>query len=108
MGSCQFDIVQAIFRKLYSTPAEGAGMNPDSTESVSLIERHNKASISRPEQTSNAPFRFVNSSNVSTFGVTFINLSAVLVSLAHARNEASIPKPAASTAMTSAKSSTKV
>lgn len=81
-------------------------LNP--TDSVSLIARHSKASISRPEQTSNADFRFVNSSNFSSFGVTFINVSAVRVSIAHARNETSIPKPAASTATTSAKSSTKV
>src|SRR5215471_19347074 len=72
------------------------------------VRRHKRSIMSRTEQTSNTDLKLVSSSTSSTRGVTFNNLSSVPVAWAHVRRETSIPKPAASTALISAKSRTTV
>src|SRR6185369_9813212 len=69
-------------------------------------EQYKSSSISCAEQDCSAMFSFVTSNNDCSFALRFINFNSVLVLLAQWYSDMKMPSPAASTVMTSAKSST--
>ena len=88
---------------------KGSGVGrrlPADAFSASSLAEHRSPSISCTEQNRNAVFRRVISSIRATLEFGFINLNSIPALLAHRCKETRTPSPAASTVITSARSST--